>query len=74
MGSLQVRSVYMTQHEGDEYLSPEEASSMLGVSRRTIERYVKEGRIQRYRRGVRVLFKRSDVERLRQQLDEPRPD
>jgi len=64
----------MTQHGGEEYLSPEEASSMLGISRRTLERYAKEGRIQRYRRGMRVLFKQSDVEKLRQQMDEPQPD
>lgn len=64
----------MTQHKGEEYLSPEEASSALGVSRRTLERYAKDGRIQRYRRGMRVLFKREDVDQLRQRLDEPQPD
>lgn len=51
----------MTQHE-EEYLTPEEASTYLGVSRRTLERYVKQGLIPRYRRGLsRVVFKRTDL-------------
>lgn len=64
----------MTQHGGDEYLSPEEASAILGFSRRTLERHVKEGRIPRYKRGIKVLFKRPDVERLKEELDLPQLD
>lgn len=54
----------MVQHDDDEYLTPEEASAILGISRRTLERFVKDKKIARYRKGLRVLFKRSDVEAL----------
>jgi len=63
----------MTQNS-DEYLNSEEASSILGVSRRTLERYAKEGKIQRYKKGTRVVFKKNDVIRLKKQLEEPLPD
>lgn len=54
----------MPQHS-EEYLTPEAAAVMLGVSRRTLERYVKERQIPRYRRGLKqVVFRRSDIERL----------
>jgi len=61
----------MSQYGDDEFLTPEEASATLGVSRRTLERYVKDRLIQRYRRGMRVYFKRIDVERLREKLSQP---
>ena len=55
----------MTEREEEEYLTPEEASAYLGVSRRTLERYVKLGLIPRYRRGLsRVIFKRTDLDRF----------
>ena len=60
----------MKQHE-EEYLTPEEASAYIGVSRRTLERYVKQGLIPRYKRGLsRVVFKRADLDRFL----EVRPD
>jgi excisionase family DNA binding protein len=61
----------MSQYTDDEFLTPEEASAALGVSRRTLERYVKDRLIQRYRRGMRVYFKRIGVERLRERLSQP---
>jgi excisionase family DNA binding protein len=62
--------VAVTQ-QGEEYLTSEEASAYLGVSRRTLERYVKQGLIPRYRRGIsRVVFKRPDLDRFL----EVRPD
>jgi excisionase family DNA binding protein len=56
--------------DDDEYLTPEEAAALLRVSRRTVERYAKQGRIGRYRKGFRVLFKRSEVEQLRDEAPE----
>jgi len=54
----------VTEHE-EEYLTPEGASDYLGVSRRTLERYVKQGLIPRYRRGLsRIVFKRADLDRF----------
>lgn len=55
----------MTQYGNEDYLSPEEAAALLGVSRRTLERYVKSNNIPRYRRGLKsVVFRRSDIEQL----------
>ena len=55
----------MSRDRDEDYLTPEEASAELGISRRTLERYVKQKRIKRYRKGVRVLFKRVEVEQFR---------
>ena len=56
----------MTQQDDEEYLTAEEASRHLGVTRRTLERYVEQGRIKKYRRGVRnmVFFKRAELDAL----------
>lgn len=59
----------------EEYLSTEEACAILGVSRRTLERYADTGRIKKYRRGLRnVVYKRPEVEKLRDELSEVRDD
>jgi excisionase family DNA binding protein len=58
----------------EEFMTVEEASAYLGVSRRTLERYTTSGRIGRYRRGIRVYYKRTDVERLAQELSEYQPE
>ncbi len=58
----------------EEFMTIEEASARLGISRRTLERYTQNGRIRRYRRGIRVYYKRSDVERLSKELEEYRPE
>lgn len=56
----------MTKQEGQEYLTPDEACKHLGVSRRTLERYVEDKRITKYRRGItrQVFFKRSELDAL----------
>lgn len=55
----------MTQYGNEDYLSPEEAAALLGVSRRTLERYVKSNHVPRYRRGLKsVVFRRSDITQL----------
>ena len=66
--------VHMVKHDDEEYLTADEACRVLGVTRRTLERYVSIGRIQKYRRGFRnVVFKRVDVERLKQESEDIRP-
>lgn len=53
--------------QGDEdFMTSEEACERLGVSPRTLERYVKEGLLRKYRRkiGRAVFYKRSEVEDL----------
>jgi excisionase family DNA binding protein len=58
----------------EEFMTIEEASARLGIARRTLERYTQNGRIRRYRRGIRVYYRRDDVERLAQELEEYTPD
>ncbi len=65
----------MTTYDNDEYLTTEEACAVLGVSRRTLERYTDAGRIRKYRRGIRnVVYKRSEVENLKNNLSEIRSE
>lgn len=59
----------MTQHNGEDYLSAEESASRLGVSRRTVERYAETGKIKKYRKGTRVLFKKTEIESLLEHLN-----
>jgi len=56
----------VTQQDNEQYLTPDEACRHLGVSRRTLERYVDDGRITKYRRGIKraVFFKLSELDRL----------
>jgi excisionase family DNA binding protein len=58
----------------EEFMTIEEASARLGIARRTLERYTQNGRIGRYRRGTRVYYKREDVERLFEELQEYKPE
>ncbi|GHO52505.1 MULTISPECIES: helix-turn-helix domain-containing protein [Ktedonobacter] len=60
--------------EDENFLTIEEACARLKISRRTLERYTTNGRIRRYRRGVRVYYKSSDVEKLEQELEEYKPE
>jgi excisionase family DNA binding protein len=53
--------------QGDEdFMTSEEACKRLNVSPRTLERYVKNGLLKKYRRkiGREVFYKRSEVEDL----------
>jgi excisionase family DNA binding protein len=53
--------------QGDEvFLTSEEACKLLNVTPRTLERYVKDGLLKKYRRriGREVFYKRSEVEDL----------
>lgn len=52
------------QQEGEEFLTPEQAAGLIGVSRRTLERYVKSGKITRYTRGFRTFYKKDEVEEV----------
>lgn len=54
-----------TQDEND-FMTSEEACKRLNVSARTLERYVRDGLLRKYRRriGREVFYKRSEVEDL----------
>ena len=51
---------------GEVYLTVEEATEYLGVSRDTLERYARAGHLTKYRRGVtrRIYYKQSELDRL----------
>lgn len=53
---------------GEVYLTVEEATQHIGVSRDTLERYAKAGELIKYRRGVtrRIYYKQSELDRLNQ--------
>lgn len=50
----------------EDFLTSEEACKRLNVSSRTLERYVRDGLLKKYRRriGREVYYKRSEVEDL----------
>lgn len=56
----------MTSQNGEEYLTLEEAAALLGVSSRTVLRYVKERKIRRYTRGLvrGYFYRRSELQKL----------
>ena len=71
---LSIMRCSMAGYDGGEYVTADEACDILGVTRRTLDRYVDAGRIRKYRRGIRnVVFRRIDVERLKRELEEVRP-
>jgi len=47
-----------------EYLSIQESSSLLGVSRWTINRLIKKGLLPSSKLGRRVIIKKQDIEKL----------
>lgn len=53
----------LTQQDNEEYLTPDEASTYVGVTRRTLERYVDNKLIKKYRRGIKreIFFKKSEL-------------
>lgn len=59
-----LRREKLIQHGNDDFVTPEEAAALLDVSRRTVERYVEQYNIQKYKKGNRTVYKRSDIEKL----------
>lgn len=56
----------MSMRDDEDFLTSEEAAKRLNVSSRTLERYVRDGLLRKYRRriGREVYYKRSEVEDL----------
>jgi excisionase family DNA binding protein len=52
--------------EGDEYLTGDEAASLLGVKRETLYAYVSRGMLKSYRQGIKRqrLYRRAEIEAL----------
>jgi excisionase family DNA binding protein len=57
----------LVEEQGEVYLTFEETLKYLGVTRDTLDRYAKAGRLTKYRRGLarRVYFKQSELDRLK---------
>jgi len=57
----------MTEQE-QEWLSFEEAAADLGVARRTLHKYVQDGKLPAYKSpvGGRTIFKREDLKTFKQ--------
>ena len=56
----------MNTQDDNDFMTSEEACKRLKVTPRTLERYVKDNLLQKYRRkiGREVFYKRSEVEDL----------
>ena len=52
--------------DGETYLSTEEACDFLGVTRQTLSRYVRDGRLQQYRQGITrtIYYKQTELQSL----------
>jgi excisionase family DNA binding protein len=61
-----LRWLLVTIRDDEDFLTSEEARKRLNVSSRTLERYVRDGLLKKYRRriGREVFYKRSEVEDL----------
>lgn len=55
-----------TKINGEQYLNTSEALGKLGVSRPTLEALVTDGRLKRYRQGIRKThyYKEADLNKL----------
>ena len=65
-----VRACYdggvMVDLDGEQYLTGEEAASLLGIKRETLYAYVSRGYLKSYRQGIKRqrLYRRAEVEDL----------
>lgn len=52
--------------DGETYLNTAEAAAYLGVSRATVDAMVQDGRLRRYKQGIRKAnyYKQSDLDKL----------
>jgi len=49
---------------GERFLTDQELSQRLKISRRTLQEYRNEGKIPYYHIGAKVLYKESDIEKM----------
>ena len=56
----------MVDLDGEQYLTGEEAASLLGIQRETLYAYVSRGYLKSYRQGIKRqrLYRRAEVEDL----------
>ena len=57
----------------NEWLTPQQAAELVGVTRRTVLNWIKNGKIKGYQVVGRIRVKRSDVDALYQPKEEKQP-
>lgn len=57
----------------DEWLTLKQAAELVGVTPRTVQNWIKNGKIKGYQVVGRIRVKRSDVDALYQPKEEKRP-
>ena len=60
-------------NEIDEWLTLRQAAELVGVTPRTVQNWIKNGKIKGYQVVGRIRVKRSDVDALYQPKEEKRP-
>ena len=60
-------------NEIDEWLTLKQAAELVGVTPRTVQNWIKNGKIKGYQVVGRIRVKRSDVDALYQPKEEKRP-
>lgn len=66
-GQTERNIINMTiEMNGETFLTTQEACNQLGVSRETLNNYVKKGRISRFKKGIgrTAYYKKIDIDRL----------
>ena len=60
---------------GDDYLLVNEVAERLGIAPNTVRKWAADGKLAEYRHPVNNyrLFRKADVETLRQQIENPSP-
>lgn len=60
-------------NEIDEWLTLKQAAELVGVTPRTVQNWIKNGKIKGYQVVGRIRVKRSDVDALYQPMEEKQP-
>ena len=60
-------------NEIDEWLTQKQAAELVGVTPRTVQNWIKDGKIRGYQVVGRIRVKRSDVDALYQPKEEKQP-
>ena len=60
-------------NEIDEWLTLKQAAELVGVTPRTVQNWIKNGKIRGYQVVGRIRVKRSDVDALYQPMEEKQP-
>ena len=63
---------FIRYHKPMEYLTPAEIAERLKVTRRTVYKWIDEGKLQAYKVGVNVRIKREDLEAFIKPYGEPK--